>query len=265
MTIDFVNSFEPLAISTCHSSVTYRALPDGRSSAMVGKRLSEEGKEIRVERAPTYFGKMNLVVHGTANGVRVDFEAPKRNPPERIVLHLPKSRRLVGSVDNVKVLTRSNQKEHWDFPTVVALYNNPDSPSLTTGKPATCSKALPRYPAHLANDGYAKNTHGYWAMDVRGGDPAWWQVDLEEPTIVRRVVVVGFFGDERSYGFTVETSLDGKTWKMVADRRENKELSTVKGHTCRFDPHLVRYLRVTQTTNSANTGRHLVEVMAFAQ
>jgi len=111
---------------------------------MVGKRLSEEGKEIRVERAPTYFGKMNLVVHGTANGVRVDFEAPKRNPPERIVLHLPKSRRLVGSVDNVKVLTRSNQKEHGDFPTVAALYENPDSPSLTTGKPATCSKALSR-------------------------------------------------------------------------------------------------------------------------
>ena len=102
-------------------------------------------------------------------------------------------------------------------------------------------------------------------MDVSRGDPAWWQVDLEEPTTVGRVVVVGFFGDERSYGFTVETSLDGKAWKMVADRRENQEPSTAKGYTCRFDPHAVRYLRVTQTANSANTGRHLVEVMAFAQ
>ena len=225
----------------------------------------DEGKEIRVERAPTYFGQLSLVVRGTADGVRVDFEPPKRNPPKRIVLHLFESRRLVGSLDNVQVVTRSNQKERWDFPTVVALYENPDSPSLTTGKPVTCSTELPRYPARLANDGYAKNTNGYWAMDVSRGDPAWWQVDLEEPTTVGRVVVVGFFGDERSYGFTVETSLDGKAWKMVADRRENQEPSTAKGYTCRFDPHAVRYLRVTQTANSANTGRHLVEVMAFAQ
>jgi len=139
----------------------------------------------------------------------------------------------------------------------------PDAVSLTTGKPATCSAALPPYPAHLANDGCANNTDRYWAMDAAGGDPAWWQVDLEEPTTVGRVVVVGYYGDERYYGFTVETSVDGKTWELAADRRDNKELSTAGGYTCRFEPRAVRYLRVTQTHNSANTGRHLVEVMAF--
>jgi len=80
---------------------------------------------------------------------------------------------------------------------------------------------------------------------------------------VGRVVVVGFYGDRRYYGFMVETSLDGKTWNPAADRRDNKELSTGQGYTCRFDPRPTRYLRVTQTINSANTGRHLVEVMAF--
>ncbi|MBN1851871.1 MAG: discoidin domain-containing protein [Pirellulales bacterium] len=224
-----------------------------------------EGKEIRIEHAPTYFGEMTLVVQGTADGVRVDIKPPQRNPAKRIVLHLPESRHMVHSPENVEVAKRSNQKERWDFPAVLALYQKPDSPSLTTGKPATCSTAIPGYPSRLANDGYAKYTHSYWAMDVCGGDPAWWQVDLEEPTTVGRVVVVGFFGDERSYGFTVETSLDGKTWKMVADQRGNKELSTAKGYTCRFKPHAIRYLRVTQTANSANTGRHLVEVMAFTQ
>ena len=63
--------------------------------------------------------------------------------------------------------------------------------------------------------------------------------------------------------FTVETSLDGKTWEMVADRRDNRELSTAKGYACGFDPHPARYIRVTQTHCSANPGRHLVEVMAY--
>jgi len=83
--------------------------------------------------------------------------------------------------------------------------------------------------------------------------------------MIGRVVVVGYYGDKRYYGFTVETSLDGRIWEMVADRRDNKELSTVKGYTCRFDPRPVRYIRVTQTANSANTGRHLVEVMAYKE
>jgi len=139
----------------------------------------------------------------------------------------------------------------------------PEAPSLTTGKPVACSAALPPHPARLANDGRAKNTNRFWAMDVSSGQPAWWQVDLEKPTTVGRIVVVGYYGDERHYGFTVATSPDGKTWRTVADRRDSKEPSTAKGYTCRFEPHSARYIRVTQTHNSANTGRHLVEVMAF--
>ena len=77
------------------------------------------------------------------------------------------------------------------------------------------------------------------------------------------MVVVGYYGDVRHYGFTVETSADGKTWDMAADRRENKKPATAKGYTCTFGPKDVRYIRVTQTHNSANPGRHLVEVMAF--
>ncbi|MHC4117085.1 MAG: alpha-N-acetylglucosaminidase TIM-barrel domain-containing protein [Planctomycetota bacterium] len=140
-----------------------------------------------------------------------------------------------------------------------------DAASLTTGKPATSSSLLLRYPASAANDGYARNTNRFWATDVKvHNDPEpWWQVDLEEATEVGTVVVICFFGDDRYYGFAVETSLDGKTWKTVADRRNNKEPSTSRGYTCKFKRHKVRYIRVTQTHNSANTGRHLVEVMAY--
>jgi hypothetical protein len=135
--------------------------------------------------------------------------------------------------------------------------------SLTTDKPVTCSHSLTPYPAHLANDGWSRDTNSYWATDVNVNKEAWWQVDLEQPTTIGRVVVVFYYGDRRFYGFTVEASLDGKQWDMVADRRENREPSTARGITCQFAPKQVRYLRVTLTHNSANTGRHLVEVMAF--
>ena len=90
-----------------------------------------------------------------------------------------------------------------------------------------------------------------------------WTSFMAEHGPVGRIIVVGYYGDDRVYGFTVETSRDGKTWDMVADKRDNKELSTVKGYTCTFNPKKVRYIKITQTSNSANTGRHLVEVMAY--
>ena len=141
----------------------------------------------------------------------------------------------------------------------------PSAVSLTTGKPVTCSHALPGHGAHLANDGSSDNTNGYWATDVTQDPEAWWQVDLEKPTWVGRVVVIGYFGDERYYGFTIEASLDGRSWTMLADRRANQEPATARGYICSFERRKVRYLRVTQTYNSANTGRHLVEVMAFSE
>ena len=138
-----------------------------------------------------------------------------------------------------------------------------EAASLTTDKPVSCSSALPPYPAHLANDGRRGNRHSYWATDVAQDPEPWWQVDLEKPTTVGRVVVVLFYGDKRHYGIVVETSLDGRKWETAADLRENTEPSTRTGMTCRFEPRPVRFIRIRVPRNSANTGRHLVEVMAF--
>ena len=69
--------------------------------------------------------------------------------------------------------------------------------------------------------------------------------------------------NKRYYGFTVETSVDGKKWDMVAAKRANKKPSTKDGYTCRFKPRRARYIRLMQTYNSANPGRHLVEVLAY--
>ncbi len=137
--------------------------------------------------------------------------------------------------------------------------------SLTTGKPVTCGSSLEPYPAELANDGVINLPNSFWACDVTsaGTEVAWWCVDLMETTSVGRAVVVGFYMDRRSYGFLVEGSLDGKEWFLLADQRKNEKLSKIDGYECEFAPRQIRHLRVTQTGNTANSGRHLVEVMAF--
>ncbi|MEA1952017.1 MAG: hypothetical protein U9N87_11570 [Planctomycetota bacterium] len=86
-----------------------------------------EGKEIRVERAPTHFGEMSLTIRGTKSGVRVDLDPPRRRPPKRIVLHLPKSRPLDGELKSVRVEYRAEQTNRWDFPAVVKKYREAKS------------------------------------------------------------------------------------------------------------------------------------------
>jgi len=81
-----------------------------------------EGEEIRVLRAPTHFGEMNLVVTGKKDGVEVKLDLPKRNPPKKVILTLPKSRPLIGSVEGVEVVERDEQTKRWDFPIVVEAY-----------------------------------------------------------------------------------------------------------------------------------------------
>lgn len=88
-----------------------------------------EGKEIRVLRAPTHFGEMSLVVRGTARGVHVQLDPPQREAPARIVLHLPQSRPLDGTLAGVQIALRPDQKKQWDFPTVVALYREQAAPA----------------------------------------------------------------------------------------------------------------------------------------
>jgi hypothetical protein len=141
--------------------------------------------------------------------------------------------------------------------------DQPDATSLTTGKPSTASSWLPAHPVKMANDGFASDTNSFWATDTLTDPAPWWQVDLQQPTTVGRVVVITFYGDDRHYGFTVAASLDGERWETVADRHANEELATATGYACTFPPRRVRYIRVTQNHNSANTGRHLVEVQAF--
>ncbi|MCC6698537.1 MAG: hypothetical protein IT365_23140 [Candidatus Hydrogenedentes bacterium] len=91
----------------------------------------EPGNEIAVENAPTHFGPVTLHVRGTAEGVRVNLNPPRRNPPKRMVLYLPESRPLNGALKGVEVVARSNQSTRWDFPAIIAEYHSLQQKSST--------------------------------------------------------------------------------------------------------------------------------------
>ena len=94
----------------------------------------ESGREIRVEQAPTHFGTLNLRLRGTAKGVEVKLDPPRRQPPSRIVLHLPTSRPILKAPKGVNVVYRPDQARRWDFPTVVDTYLKLPAPPLMLDK-----------------------------------------------------------------------------------------------------------------------------------
>lgn len=92
-----------------------------------------DGQEIRIERLPTHFGEMALTVRGTAGGVEVNFTKPTRQPPAKIILHLPSNRPLMKPLDGVAVSTRRPQSVRWDFPAVVHLYQKSHGVTVSKG------------------------------------------------------------------------------------------------------------------------------------
>ena len=94
----------------------------------------ENGREIRVERAPTHFGVLNLHLRGTAKGVEVKLDAPRRQPPKRIVLHLPTSRPAIKAPNGVEVVYRPDEARRWDFPAVIEAYQKLPAPPLILDK-----------------------------------------------------------------------------------------------------------------------------------
>ena len=139
--------------------------------------------------------------------------------------------------------------------------------SLTTGKPVKSSNNSKT--AKLVNDGKYKSSSRYWEATANGEiGNAWWQVDLQKPEKVNKIVVVTFYmPPERYYQFTVDASLDGKKWKQIIDYSKNKKFTPKdgSGYVFKIKPQKMRYIRVNMLGHSHNNFVHLVEVMAFGK
>jgi hypothetical protein len=99
----------------------------------------------------------------------------------------------------------------------------------------------------------------YWeSTDAK----AWWQVDLGSVQNIKTVRVVPYFGNpNRYYQFVVKTSVDGHEWVTFLDMSDNNKNLGKDGGSYTGQPTPVRYVRVEILKNSANEGKHLVEVI----
>ncbi len=135
--------------------------------------------------------------------------------------------------------------------------------NLTTFKPVTCSSGELRSEKGMeyAVDGIVDN-YSYWGAKPY---PQWLQVDLDKPRKLNTIQVFTVYqlAQKRYYQYTVEVSLDGKTWTQVVDMSKNTTPATHKGDVHKFAPQAARYIRVNMLYNSANPGVHIVELRAF--
>ena len=92
----------------------------------------EEGREIRIEDAPTHFGPMSLRVRGTATGVKLKLDLPRRQAPRKVFLHLPSNRPPASLPTDVTVAWRSPQSRRWDYAAVLTEYRSYQSAPTKT-------------------------------------------------------------------------------------------------------------------------------------
>ncbi|XP_068911939.1 BTB/POZ domain-containing protein 9-like [Tenebrio molitor] len=76
-------------------------------------------------------------------------------------------------------------------------------------------------------------------------------VQLAQPYMLSSMKLRLWDGDERSYRYFIETSIDKSNWKMAADRR-NEDCKSWQ--ILQFDQRPVVYISITGTHNTANNG-----------
>jgi hypothetical protein len=136
--------------------------------------------------------------------------------------------------------------------------------NLTTGKPATASRSGSGEVPELAVDGMVEVKSAFeptfWGSAPY---PQWWMVDLEKAANLQELQLYTFWGDGRSYQYTIEGSTDGKAWHTLVDASTNAAAADAKGYTHTFKPTPARYVRVNMLKNSNNQGVHIVELRAY--
>jgi alpha-N-acetylglucosaminidase len=135
----------------------------------------------------------------------------------------------------------------------------PSDPGIAVGKPVTVSGGTePGHEPEFAVDG--RISGGYWAAHPY---PQWLQIDLEKVENIDRIQIFSYHDGERFYQYTIEGSIDGKTWTQLVDASQNKMPASARGASHKFKATDVRFVRVNMLFNSANVGVHLTEVKVF--
>ena len=144
-------------------------------------------------------------------------------------------------------------------PNTAVQMNQPGNVAL--GRPVTTTvaqetdKAPPR-----AVDGLLGREEGWWG----GATPAAFQVDLGSAQSIDTVRAVFYWDGTRYYQYSVEGSVDGAAWTVLADNAKNTTPSTSLGYVHSFTAATARYVRLNIIKGSANPSCHLAEFEVYA-
>lgn len=111
--------------------------------------------------------------------------------------------------------------------------------NVAEGKTVTASSALAGHSPALAVDGRIGGTR--WSAADNAG-PHWLQVDLGRDTFISGTRIFPEFRDA-IYPYIIETSRDGATWELYADRSANQ--TTAPGGYEDLGQAIARYVRIT--------------------
>ena len=129
---------------------------------------------------------------------------------------------------------------------------------------ATATGQFGNFAPKLAVDGKRDDGTVYWGAENL---PQALTVDMGAVKPLSEILFVPYWKDGRIYGFKIEGSADGKSWKMLADQTANSICAGSAGFTLDFDPVEVRYVCATVVSNSrgAKPGAHIVEIEGYAR
>lgn len=144
-------------------------------------------------------------------------------------------------------------------PTVTPSPTQP--PGTKTSIPITTATASSyngiTYGPLKAIDGI-ESTSNYWGTWSGSGLPQWLKLDLGTTNSFNQVVTHFYDGDARVYTYYIETSTDGNTWTNIVPTKTGT--STI---TDTFSTATGRYVRITVTSDTANTAAHIEEIKVF--
>ncbi|MGO8749946.1 MAG: glycoside hydrolase domain-containing protein [Thermoguttaceae bacterium] len=147
---------------------------------------------------------------------------------------------------------RDHPRYEWDEPAASSAV-----PNLFRGAKVSVSGHWADCVGELAVDGRHDDPSRHWGCDK---PPFCLTVELAASRPINTIHLWTFWNNKRSYQYVVEGSLDGASWKMLADQRDNRAPATAQGQRLRFPRTEVKYVRTTFAGNSEAANAHIVEI-----
>ena len=133
--------------------------------------------------------------------------------------------------------------------------------NLFRGAACSADKVWSKKTPDLAVNGN-RTSGSHWAGQPI---PASHTIDLKKPTKLNTIRMITYWNGRRYYQYHIDYSVDGKTWKRIADETRNTAPAKSGGKVFSFEPITARYIRSTFTPNSENNaaGGHIVEIEGY--